>query len=141
MPANAEAVFSIQIQSETGVASLSLKGSLSGGSCEIAEVKTEFFDESVKTFKNVAGNSFDVGLSFTDASKPLTNSPLVQLKVKFLTKGKYTLTVDNVTAYDPQTKSRRDLPRHVPDRCDLIKKTGMAWISRTSGGKFHIQRT
>lgn len=101
VPANAEAVFSIQIQSETGVASLSLKGSLSGGSCEIAEVKTEFFDESVKTFKNVAGNSFDVGLSFTDASKPLTDSPLVQLKVKFLTKGKYTLTVDNITAYDP----------------------------------------
>ena len=66
VPANTETLFSVQIQSETGIASISLRGNVSGGSCEIAEVKTDFFDDSVKVFKNVSGNSFDVGLSFTD---------------------------------------------------------------------------
>jgi len=101
IPVNADTFFSLRIQSQTPLASLSLSGSLSGGSSEILEIKTEGLDEKeVKVLKNISGNSFDLGLSFGQNSVQTLAAAFVQLKVKFMNKGKYILNIDSVSAYD-----------------------------------------
>ncbi|HUU05815.1 MAG TPA: FecR domain-containing protein [Patescibacteria group bacterium] len=101
IPVNSDTFFSLRIHSETQLASLSLSGSLSGGNCEIVEVKTDSLNEKeVKVLKNISGNSFDLGLSFGMDSIQALASAFVQLKIKFMSKGKYILNIGNINAYD-----------------------------------------
>lgn len=98
---NAETVLSLRIHSRVPLASLSLNGSLSGGSGEIVEVKTDSLNEKdVKILKNISGSAFDLGLSFEQNSVQALASAAIQLKVKFTAKGKYVLSIDNINAYD-----------------------------------------
>ncbi|MBU4268734.1 MAG: DUF4974 domain-containing protein [Acidobacteria bacterium] len=101
IPVNTETFFSLRIHSETQLASLSLNGVLSGGNCEIVEVKTDSLNEKeVKVLKNISGNSFDMGLSFGTDSVQTLAAAFIQLKIKFMSKGKYILNIGNVNAYD-----------------------------------------
>jgi type II secretory pathway component GspD/PulD (secretin) len=100
LPANSEAIFSLAVQSGTSLSSLALNGSLSGGSCEILEVKTDSLNENdVKILKNIAGSAFDLGLSFpkNDGAQTVIQ---FQLKVKFKAKGRFRLTIGSIQAYD-----------------------------------------
>jgi general secretion pathway protein D len=101
IPVNSDAYFSLRIQSGTPLASLALNGSVNGGNCEIVEIKTDALNEKeVKVLKNFSANTFDLGLSFaTDSIQPLA-SAFFQLKIKFMTKGKYILNINNINAYD-----------------------------------------
>ena len=54
----------------------------------------------MKVLKNISGNTFDMGLSFSGDSVQTLSSAFVQLKVKFTTKGKYSLEIGSVNAYD-----------------------------------------
>ncbi len=89
----------LRLSASTDISSLSVSGSISGPKAEIEEVKTEFFrnNEDVKVLKSASGDSFDLGYTFT--GKPIKNSLLAQLKVKFLEKGTYTISVGSATAY------------------------------------------
>ena len=101
IPVNSDTFFSLRIHSETQLASLSLSGSLSGGNCEIVEVKTDSLNEKeVRVLKNISGNTFDMGLSFTTDSTQTLAAAFVQLKIKFMSKGKYILNIGNINAYD-----------------------------------------
>jgi len=98
---NSDTYFSLRIHSETPLASLSLSGALSGGNCEIVEMKTDTLNEKeVKVLKNISGNTFDLGLSFGRDSVQTLAAAFVQLKIKFMSKGKYILNIGNVNAYD-----------------------------------------
>jgi len=101
IPINSDTFFSLRIHSETQLASLSLSGALSGGNCEIVEVKTDSLNEKeVKILKNISGNSFDMGLSFTTNSVQTLAAAFIQLKIKFMSKGKYILNIGDINAYD-----------------------------------------
>ena len=50
--------------------------------------------------KNISGNSFDIGLSFSQDSGQVLDASFIQLKIKFANKGKYTLNIGNISAYD-----------------------------------------
>ena len=101
IPVNSDAYFSVRIQTDKPLASLALNGSVSGGPGEILEVKTDALNENdVKVLKNISGNTFDLGLSFTRDSGQALGSAFVQVKVKFTTKGKYSLEIGSVNAYD-----------------------------------------
>jgi hypothetical protein len=50
--------------------------------------------------KSISGNTFDVGLSFSHDSLQTLNSAFVQVKVRFTSKGKYSLDIGSVNAYD-----------------------------------------
>jgi hypothetical protein len=83
------------------LASLSLNGAINSGNCEITEIKTDTFNENdVKVLKNISGNSFDIGLSFSKNSGPVLAASFIQLKIKFTNKGKYILNIGNINAYD-----------------------------------------
>jgi general secretion pathway protein D len=98
---NSETFFSLRILADTQLASLSLNGSVTGGTSEIIEVKTAALDEkTVKVLKNVAANAFDLGFSFSGDSMQALAGAFIQLKVRFTSKGKYMLTVGGVNAYD-----------------------------------------
>jgi hypothetical protein len=102
---NTDTYFSLRIQADTPLASLSFSGSVSGGNCEIAEIRTDSLSErEVKVLKNISGASFDVGLSFSADSGPLLASSFIQLKIKFTTPGKYVLNIGNISAYDPKRR-------------------------------------
>lgn len=101
IPINSDTIFSLRFHSDTQLTSLSLNGSLSGGNCEIVEVKTDSLNEKdVKILKNISGNSFDMGLSFTTDSMQTLAAAIVQLKIKFMSKGKYVLNIGDINAYD-----------------------------------------
>jgi len=101
IPVNSDAFFSLRIHTATPITSLALNGSISGGNGEILEVKTETLNENdVKVLKNISGNSFDMGLSFNRDSVQALASAFVQVKVKFTAKGKYSLDIGSINAYD-----------------------------------------
>jgi hypothetical protein len=54
----------------------------------------------VKILKNISGNSFDMGLSFSRDSVQALASSFIQVKVKFTSKGKYSLDIGSINAYD-----------------------------------------
>jgi general secretion pathway protein D len=116
IPVNSDAFFSLRIQVETPLASLALNGSLNGGNCEILEIKTDSLNENdVKVLKNISGNTFDVGLSFTRDSVQALASAFIQVKVKFMSKGKFSLDVGGVNAYD----SKRNKVEIVGTSCPI----------------------
>ncbi|HEX7502957.1 MAG TPA: FecR domain-containing protein [Acidobacteriota bacterium] len=101
IPVNSDAFFSLRIQTGKPLASLALNGSVSGGNGEILEIKTDALNENdVKVLKNISGNTFDMGLSFNHDSVQALTSAFIQVKVKFTSKGKYTLDIGSVNAYD-----------------------------------------
>ena len=69
----------------------------------------------MKVLKNISGNSFDMGLSFTRDSAPILAAAIIQLKVKFTSKGKFSLDISNVNAYD----SRRNKVEIVGASCPI----------------------
>ena len=87
------------------ITSLSLSGSVSGGKATIEEMRTDFFrSDKVKVFKNYSGESFDLGYSFQDGAP--RNSVLAQLKIKFLEKGEYTISISN---FNVDTKDKKEV--------------------------------
>lgn len=99
IPVNTEAFFAVSLRAQSPVAALNFSGSLNGDA-EIIDLKTDFFDSSVKTMKNASGNSFTVGYSFTDISKGIRNGSLLQIKMKFPAKGNYVLSLDGIQSFD-----------------------------------------
>jgi len=99
VPANTEAFFSISLQSQAQLSTLSFRGSFQGN-VEILDVKPTFTDPSVQTMKNVSGNSFDIGVSFTNPAKSPPVSSIAQIKVKFPTKGTYQFSLEGINALD-----------------------------------------
>jgi general secretion pathway protein D len=115
IPANSDTFFSIRVQADTPLASLSLNGSVNGGNCEIIEINTDTLNEKdVSVLKNITGNSFDIGLSFNKNSGPLLAASFIQLKIKFASKGKYILNIGNINAYDSKRKSVDITPASCP---------------------------
>jgi general secretion pathway protein D len=101
IPVNSDTYFTLRVQSESRLASLALNGTVSGGNCEILEIKTDALDEKdVKILKNISANTFDLGLSFNQDSAQTLAAAFVQVKIKFMSKGKYILNIGNVNAYD-----------------------------------------
>jgi hypothetical protein len=101
IPVNSDTYFSLRIQADTSLASLALNGEVNGGNCEITEIKTDTLNEmDVKVLKNISGNQFDIGLSFSKNSGPVLAASFIQLKIKFMSKGKYILNIGNINAYD-----------------------------------------
>jgi general secretion pathway protein D len=116
IPANSDAYFSLRVQTEVPVASLSINGAVSGGDCEIVEIKTDSLSEKdVKVLKNISGNSFDIGLSFSGGSGPVLSAAAIQLKIKFTRPGKYILNIGNISAYDAK-RNRVDV---TPASCPI----------------------
>lgn len=100
---NSELYFTLRANSSVEIASLSLSGSISGGKVEIQEIKTDFAGgDNSKILKNISGESFDLGYNFE--TNPIKSSTIAQLKVKFLQKGSYTLSLNTVTAYGRDKK-------------------------------------
>lgn len=100
---NKDSLFTIRINSNSEISSLSIGGSVSGGKAVIDEVRTDFFkSDKVKILKNHSGNSFDLGYSFLD--KPIKRGMLARIKIKFAEKGKYTFTINSINAYSKDKK-------------------------------------
>ncbi len=102
VPLNAEAYLVLQLRSRAPLASLSLSGSIQGENCQIVDVKSDGLNENeVKVLKNASGSRFDAGYTFVrpDESRA-TSLPLLQLRVKFLAKGRYTLAIDQCSGFD-----------------------------------------
>lgn len=99
IPVNNFSFFTVRLNSESGISTLSISGSVSGGSAVIEEFKTDFFKgDDVKVLQDFSGSSFDVGFSFLD--KPINRGILAQLKIKFLEKGNYTISINSINAYN-----------------------------------------
>jgi general secretion pathway protein D len=97
-PLNKEAFFTIRLSSQTEISTLSIGGSISGGNVIVDELKTDFFkNDDVRMLRDFSSSSFDIGYSFF--GKPVKSTILAQLKIRFLEKGDYTITIDDVTAY------------------------------------------
>jgi len=101
---NAVSYFTLRVNSASDISSLSLGGSVSGGRAEIEELKTEFFGakDNAKVLKNMSGDSFDLGYTFE--TRPIKNNVIAQLKIKFLEKGNYTLSLSSVSAFSKDRK-------------------------------------
>ncbi len=105
LPVNSDATFSLRLHAGTPIASLSLSGDISGGPCEIVEMVTDSLNEKdVRILKNFSGNRFNLGLSFTGDSLQALAAATVQLKVRFTAKGRYILSIPDVSAYDARRK-------------------------------------
>jgi general secretion pathway protein D len=116
IPVNSDTYFSLRVQADAPLASLSLNGSVDGGNCEISEIKTDSLNEKdVQILKNISGNQFDIGLSFSKNSGPILAASYIQLKIKFTSKGKYVLNIGNVNAYD----SKRNRVDIAPASCSI----------------------
>lgn len=101
--ANRDSTFSIRLNASEPLSTLSISGSVMGGKASIEETKTDFFNkEKVRVLQNVSAESFDLGYSFVDNSGK--SGVLAQLKIKFMEKGKYTININNVTAYSKDRK-------------------------------------
>jgi general secretion pathway protein D len=115
IPVNSDANFSLRVQAETPLASLSINGAVNGGNCEITEINTDSLNENdVKVLKNISGNQFDIGLSFSKSSVPVLAASLIQLKIKFTRKGKYILSIGNINAYDAKRSRVEITPASCP---------------------------
>jgi general secretion pathway protein D len=115
VPVNSETFFSLRVQAEPSLASLSISGAVSGGDCEITEVRTDTLSEKdVKVLKNISGNSFDIGLSFSANSGQVLATSFIQLKIKFTRPGKYILNVGNINAYDAKRNRVEIAPASCP---------------------------
>jgi general secretion pathway protein D len=112
---NADTYFSLRVQADTPLASLSLSGAVNGGNCEITEIKTDSLNENdVKVLKNISGNQFDIGLSFSKDSGPVLAASFIQLKIKFMRPGKYILNIANINAYDAKRNKVEIAPASCP---------------------------
>jgi general secretion pathway protein D len=115
VPVNSETIFSLRVQAESSLASLSIGGVVSGGDCEITEIRTDTLSEKdVKVLKNISGNSFDIGLSFNGSSGQVLAASFIQLKIKFTRPGKYVLNVGNIYAYDAKRNRVEIAPASCP---------------------------
>jgi type II secretory pathway component GspD/PulD (secretin) len=100
---NKDSLFTIRMNSNSEISSLSIGGTVSGSKAVIDEVRTDFFEsDNVKILKNYSGNSFDLGYSFL--GKPVKRSILAQIKIKFSEKGKYIFTINSINAYSKDRK-------------------------------------
>ncbi len=101
---NSVSYFTLRVNSTSEISSLSISGSVSGAKAEIEELKTEFFGakDNAKVLKNTSGDSFDLGYTFEN--RPIKNNVVAQLKIKFLEKGSYTLSLSSVSAYSKARK-------------------------------------
>lgn len=98
-PINAVSFFTLRLNSRADLQSLSISGSISGPSAKIEEVKTEFFGNAdVQVMKNSSDSSFDLGYTFPQ--EKVRASVVAQLKVKFLEKGNYTISINSINAMD-----------------------------------------
>jgi type II secretory pathway component GspD/PulD (secretin) len=112
--------FTLRVNSSSDIASLSINGSVSGPNAEIEEIKTEFFGkDNSKVLKNTSGGSFDLGYTFE--TRTIRNSTIAQLKIKFIEKGNYTISLGNITAY---TKDRKQI--------ELTGTTGQVEVYETT---------
>ncbi len=112
---DSESSFSLRLSSDIPLASLAFNGAVNGGDCEITEIKTDSLSENdVKVLKNISGNSFDVGLSFNNNSGPVLAAAVIQIKIKFLRKGIYILSVGNIQAYDAKRTRVEIAPASLP---------------------------
>lgn len=103
VPANTTSYFTLRLNASTEITSLSISGSISGGQSSIDDVKTDFYSsEKVSVLKNYSQGSFDMGFTFKDGGTK--SGILAQLKVKFNAKGKYTISLDSIGAYDKDRK-------------------------------------
>jgi general secretion pathway protein D len=102
--ANSVSYFTLRVNSTSAISSLSISGSVSGAKAEIEELKTDFFGakDNAKVLKNTSGDSFDLGYTFE--SRPIKNNVVAQLKIKFLEKGNYTLSLSSVSAFSKDRK-------------------------------------
>ncbi len=101
LPVNSDAIFSLRLHAGAPIATLSLGGNISGGPCEFVEVVTDSLNEKdVKILKNISGNRFDLGLSFSGDSGQTLASAVIQLKARFTAKGRYILSIGDVVAHD-----------------------------------------
>ncbi|MEN8152733.1 MAG: FecR domain-containing protein [Acidobacteriota bacterium] len=92
---NTSALFSININTEKNISTLSLSGSVSGEKAEIEELSTSVIkNEKIKILKNNTETNFDLGYSFFDS--PIKHGNIARLKIKFLKKGKYTISINNL---------------------------------------------
>jgi PKD repeat protein len=67
------------------------------------EVKTDFAGgDNSKIMKNIAGENFDIGYNFEN--NPIKSSTIAQLKVKFLQKGTYTVSLSSINAFSRDRK-------------------------------------
>ncbi len=115
VPVNSDAYFSLSVQADSPLASLAISGTLNGGNCEIAELRTgNLNDSNVKMLKNISGNTFDLGLSFIQDSTKTLADALIQLKVKFMNAGKYVLNIGSVNAYDAKRNKVEISPTTCP---------------------------
>jgi general secretion pathway protein D len=113
--ANSESSFSLRMNGDIPLASLAFNGAVNGGNCEITEIKTDTLSENdVKILKNISGNSFDIGLSFNKNSGPVMAAAVIQLKIRFLRKGKYILNISNIQAYDAKRNRVEIAPASCP---------------------------
>jgi general secretion pathway protein D len=113
--ANSESTFTVRVQSDAALASLALSGAVNGGPCEITEIKTDSLSENdAKVLKNISGNSFDVGLSFSRNSGQVLAAAFIQVKVKFTRPGKYVLSIGNINAYDAKRNRVEIAPASCP---------------------------
>jgi type II secretory pathway component GspD/PulD (secretin) len=102
-PVNSELYFTLRANSTADIASLSFSGTISGGKVEIVEVKTDFAGgDNSKIMKNIAGENFDIGYNFEN--NPIKSSTIAQLKVKFLQKGTYTVSLSSINAFSRDRK-------------------------------------
>ena len=104
MQVNSVSYFTLRVNSASEISSLSISGSVSGAKAEIEELKTEFFGpkDNAKVLKNTSGDSFDLGYTFEN--RPIRNNVVAQLKIKFLEKGSYTLSLSSVNAFSKDRK-------------------------------------
>lgn len=104
-PVNAVSFFTIRLNSQARLASLSVSGTVTGGKAVIEEVKTDFFGPAkVDVLKNSSESAFDLGFSFPP--EDFRPNVIAQLKVKFIEKGNYTINLSNLTAI---TKDRQSV--------------------------------
>lgn len=101
---NSVSYFTLRVNSTSEISSLSISGSISGAKVEIEELKTDFFSgkDNAKVLRNISGDSFDLGYTFETI--PIKNNVVAQLKVKFLEKGSYTLSLNSINAYSKDRK-------------------------------------
>jgi len=99
IPVNNFSYFTLRLHSESDISTLSISGSVSGGNAIIEECKTDFFKgDDVKVLQDFSESSFDVGFSFLE--KPIKRGILAQVKIKFLEKGNYTISINSINAYN-----------------------------------------
>ena len=115
IPVNSDVFVSLRVQADAALASLSFAGSVNGGKCEIVEIQTDTLnDKDVKVLKNISGNQFDIGLSFSKNSVPVLAASTIQLKIKFSGKGRYILEINNINAYDAKRNKVEIMPASCP---------------------------